>query len=515
LESAAEKFITESRADIYAISTHSGSYTAALIYSKLIRKYHPEALIVGGGVHFTNTANIEKALYSRAFDLVFKGGGGAFIEFCVGILSKRNIKIIRKGDNLLISGKLPLGAHSVIDGKVPANGSGKLKRGLIPVMHITDECAEITVLFNDRCANNCDYCTVFKSGEIEDTRLETEKYTEDAYRQLKTITDGPFKISIMDSSPLSKTNRIKTFQTIKQLSNLDKNISFSVFADPADFDTELIDFADTYPVSTFFIGRDRISYDPFVGRKLNGILRSKEQLDTERENLKNFIMRNADKKREIFIGYIASPYDTVTDADDLINEIESFCAVSGKCTVQPDLFILNPYVGTAVYYRCAATAWDISEFSYPYPNVWHGVDVQMVWLELIRLLVSPVFSTGSAPRDGIYLLKLAKYLAFGGKPPIYEGRLSAMNDITRRLTEMKPGSEKFFEDWLKDLEEIYYWGLVTVALIKNPAVSSKYTIAELLSYIKKHDIMINALRADFALIQSKETTGTWYERFIF
>jgi hypothetical protein len=422
LESAAEKFITESRADIYGISTHSGSYTAALIYSKLIRKYHPEALIVGGGVHFTNTANIEKALYSRAFDLVFKGGGGAFIEFCVNTLSKKNLKIVRKGDNLSISGKLPLGAHCITDGKVSANGSGKLRRGLIPVMHITDVSAEITVLFNDRCANNCDYCTVFKSGETEAMRLETEKYTEDAYRQLKTITDGPFKISIMDSSPLSKTNRIKTFKTIKQLSKLDRDISFSVFADPADFDAELTAFTDSYPISTFFIGRDRISYDPFVGRKLNGILRSNEQLDAERENLKNFIMRSADKEREIFIGYIASPYDTVTDADELINEIESFCAVSGRCTVQPDIFILNPYVGTAVHGKCAEAAWDISEFSYPYPNVWHGIDVQTVWLELIRLLVSPVFSIGSAPRDGLYLLKLAKYLAFGGKPPVYEGR---------------------------------------------------------------------------------------------
>jgi hypothetical protein len=80
---------------------------------------------------------------------------------------------------------------------------------------------------------------------------------------------------------------------------------------------------------------------------------------------------------------------------------------------------------------------------------------------------------------------------------------------------MKPGGEKFFEDWQKDLEEIYYLGLVTVALIKNPSVSAEYSIAELLNYIKKHDIMINALRADFALIRSKKTTGTWYERFTF
>ncbi|MDR2400681.1 MAG: hypothetical protein LBD73_03405 [Deferribacteraceae bacterium] len=515
LESMAEEFISGNAADIYGISTHSGSYTAALIYSKLIRKYHPKTLIAGGGVHFISTPNIEKALYSRSFDIVFKGGCGAFIDFCSDIFLKKNLEIRKTESSISIFGKLPAGAHLIRDGKISSNGSGKLERGIVPVMHITDEYAEITVLFNDRCANNCDYCTVFKTGETKTMRAETEKHTQDAYIQLKSITDGPFKISIMDSSPFSKANRAETFKTVKQLGKLDENIRFSLFADPDDFDGELADFADSHQISTFFIGRDRIREDPFIGRKLRGILRSKEQLVSEREKLKTFIKESANKKRDIFIGYIASPYDTAADACELISEIEDFTALSGNCTVQPDLFILNPYVGTAVYDRSAEAAWDISEFSYPYPNVWCGADVQMVWLELIRLLVSPVFSTGTAADIGIYLLKLTKYLAFGGDLYDYDGRLPVINKITQRIVQMNLGSEKSFEDWQRDLEEVYHLGLVIVALLKNPSISAKYKLIDLSDYIKKHDIMINALRADFNVIRSKKADGTWYGRFVF
>jgi hypothetical protein len=517
LRLSAEKFIRNHSGIIYAVSCQSNSYKTALLYSEIIKKEYPDAIIAGGGVHFHSDENIYEALSSQSFDIIFKGGADPFIEFCENLFIKHTLSAVKSGGKLSLNGEIPSQGIYFMRGKAMLSGGyGKFSHPIMPVMHITEDYAEISVLFTDACGNNCDYCSVFKSRSNAKTRLQTEEFVKEAYAQLKEVWKGRFRIALMDSSPFLGKNRHETFGTIDRLSMMDRHLSFSVFADPADLDREFIAFAETRPIDTFFIGRDRINRDPFIGRRLNGVLREQKDLDKEREMLENFI--GISSKREIYIGYIASPYDTKQDADALISEIDSFTRVRGETVLQPDIFILNPYGGTAVHKRAADTFWEVSTFSYQYPNVWKAADTRMVWLELLRLVVSPVFSTGSAIQAGIVLLKFAMFMEFGGEQPATEGMTGELKNVIDSFIEdvlaMGLTREKNFSEWQKHILDIYRWGTLISAAVNNPAEIEKYGWERIAEHIKKHDRIINLLKEDMEYIAGENLEKTWYERFL-
>lgn len=518
IEENFKNYILSHSAVLFAISCWSNTFTVADSYADMIRKCRPDALIVGGGAHFHSRKNIEKALHKGNFDMIFRGGADPFFEMCKALFITRTLSAKRSEKGLVFTGTPPPnGIFYLNQGKVNACRHGVLTKAVMPVMHISEEYGEITALFSDECANNCDYCTVFKNKADRNTRHDTEELVIDAYGQLKNVYDGRVRISIMDSSPFLAGNRAETYGTIRRLTALGKNIDFSVLADPYDLDDDFIKFMKQYPINVVFLGRDRINEDHFIGRRLRGVLRTQAELDVERGTINNFISTFADEKREIYIGYIASPYDTPDDADSFIYELGLLTSFSGTLIVQPNLFILNPYGGTTVGRKSEDAAWDIGEFSYPYPNVWYGEDVQMVWLELLRLVVSPVFSTGCEPSVGMSLLRFARKLVFGGdwQPPedMDSGLYKMLVDFTNTVTEMNLGGEDSITEWCGHLVEIYWYGLLFVAAVKNPDTFSKYGAQRLKAYISQHDIMINLLKKDLELICSKQHEGTWYNRF--
>ncbi|MDR0454343.1 MAG: radical SAM protein [Deferribacteraceae bacterium] len=519
MENRFEYFLDNNAAKIFGISVWSNSFTIAKKYAETIRRRYPDSIIIGGGAHFNSRDNIDIVLNSKTFDMVCYGGADPFFQLMTDIKSKK-IKLLKKDGGLKIDGKMPETGLYYLGG--PILRAGQFDKAAIPVIYRLENCFEISALFSDFCSNGCDYCTVHKRKNTLNSRLDTEDMVLQAYDYLKTVSDETVNISILDSSPFLDKNRKNTVRTLKKLSYYAKDVTFTVFADPTDFDEEFKKIVKEYKVRTIFLGRDRVNEDLFTGRKFNGKLRKKHELASEQKMVADFIydMNSEKQSMELFIGYIASPFDTKNDASALIDEINLFKnKAGGGLVVQPNIFLLNPYRGTNVWKRSVEIAWDVHEFAFPYPNVWHGSKTNMVWLELLRLVVSPMFSAGCAFEASLAMLKFAKNLAFGGDE---ETGLSGQTDIMRDVAEqavkkiilMNLGSEKSIDEWFMHLEEIYLTGLLLVSAAVNSGTIKKHGAEKIMQYIKDNNIMIAPLKEDFKLIKNKKLKGTWYERFL-
>jgi hypothetical protein len=200
----------------------------------------------------------------------------------------------------------------------------------------------------------------------------------------------------------------------------------------------------------------------------------------------------------------------------LDEEIREYFNVAQTVQVIPDIFILNPYGGTRVCERAGKNAWDISEFCYPYPNVWNGKNAEMLWLELLRLTVAPVLSAGGT-QMGLFLLEYAAHCAFGNASPsasAITGEMRMMADsFTTKVASMNLGSESSLEEWQKHIRELYLWGLMMSTVVQNPGVLLDFGIESLVSYVSDNDILSDFFERDLGLITSKDLSETWYERW--
>ena len=517
IEERFRAYLIENHAIVYGLSCWSNAFVTAETLAHIIRETDPEGFIVGGGAHFHSRDNITQALSSGLFDAVFRGGADPFFSFCTKLFKKHTLQILSKNGKLSLKGEIPQeGLHYINNGEPVYQKQAYLTRAVVPVMHITDSYAEITTVFNDKCPNNCDYCTVFKNSSTEAARLETEDFVRDAYKQFRGITDATVKISIMDSSPFLGENRALSLGVLRRLSQLDNTV-FSMFADPDDLDDELLGEIKKHRIRTLFIGRDRISEDPFVGRRLRGKLRTGQELDIEQEKLFLFINKFSGEAREFYVGYIASPHDSAEDARRLLEEFRRYDKILlNKLIFQPNIFILNPYGGTTVGRKAKDEFWDVAEFSYPYPNVWKAPGTAMAWLELLRLVVSPVFSTGVGWKEGLVLLEYVAAVAFGKPYQACAGEgvfYDFFSTFRRELEESCFTEEESLEDWEKNIIMIYRWGLILVSSVKSPDECRKLGLAVLRSHIIRHDAMIKLLQDDIKLIRSKPHLGSWYEKY--
>jgi hypothetical protein len=512
-------FLEKHSAPLIGISCWSSSFSTASMYSALIRRMTPGTILIGGGVHFNTRDNIKNALNSEIFDIVFSGGADPFFEFMESVESG-GTKVRRTPQGLSVTGPVPSSGFCIKGGDMPRYG--RLTVPVAPVVSLSDTDAQISVLFSDFCSNGCDYCTVYMNKTSRETRVEAVRMVEEAYKQIKSVSDVPVNIAVMDSSPFLEANRADTEATLETLSALGNDISYTVFADPLDLDNTFDRLITKYNITAFFFGRDRISKDSFVGRRWHGRLRTLEILNTEKEHMAVFIekMARGPVMKEIYIGYIASPFDTMQEADMLIDEIDMYMrAAGGKAMVRPSVFILNPYIGTKVHKRAADKVWDISEFFYPYPNVWHSADTRMVWLELVRLVVSPLFSAGNMPFLALAMLRFARDYEFGERKPavLPEDLYPAVKDTASKIMDdiirMDLGNEKTLEGWFSHLEEIYFRGFLLAGAAMNREQFARYGADTILQHIKRSDAMIHRLRQDFKFITSKNRSGSWYDRF--
>jgi hypothetical protein len=513
-------FLSENSAPFIGISCWSNSFTTAVEYCRQIRRIAPDTIIIGGGAHFNYMYNIENALDASLFDIIFHGGADPFLEFMSNVASGATT-VQKNTGRLIISGPVPNSGLCVKGGISPRRG--KLSRAAAPISYISDTGGHISALFSDFCSNGCDYCTVNMSKTPAEAREDTARMVASAYEQLKATSDLPVKIALMDSSPFLDKNKTNTVATLERLSGLGRDISYNVFADPLDLDDSFAEVAVKHNITTIFIGRDRVSEDLFMGRRHAGKVRTSELLDKEKNLLVAFIEKMALEpiEREIYVSYIASPFEAAQNLDLLIDEVALYLkAATGKVVVYPSIFILNPYGGTKVARRAEGMAWDVSEFSYPYPNAWYAAETVMVWLELVRFIVSPLFSTGNLPLLALAMLKFARDYEFGERKPapLPSGLTPKMKSVAEKLMDdiikMKLGDEKTLSGWFLHLEEIYYRGFLLAGAAMNEEQLERYGADMMLKHIKRYDVMINQLRKDFELLRSKTLSGSWYARFI-
>ncbi len=512
-------FLSGNRAPYIGISCWSNSFTTAVEYSGLIRRVDSNTVIIGGGAHFNSAENIEKALNEKLFDIIFYGGAEPFLDFMSSIAAGKTAVRKTEGE-LSIDGFIPESGLCRSGHKIPRRGNMTLSA--VPVSHLSDIGGHISAMFSDFCSNGCDYCTINMSSLPPEARIQTEQMVINEYKKLKSFSNLPVTVAILDSSPFLVKNKPHTIATLERLSGAGDDITYSIFADPLDFDEEFAQTVIKFNIITFFIGRDRITEDTFVGRRFGGKLRSLEILEKEKLLLTAFLEKMSVEplRRELYIGYIASPFDTARDADMMIDEIGLYInSAAGNVTVRISMFILNPYIGTKIYKHAADKAWDISEFHYPYPNVWCSADTKIVWLELLRFVISPLFSSGNMPLLGLSMLRFARDYAFGDRKPcaLPPELGSKIKDVASKVMDniinMDLGNEKTLDEWFSHLEELYYSGFMLASIAMNEQLINKYSTDAIMQNIKQYDIMIHPLRKDFKLISLKPLSGTWYGRF--
>jgi hypothetical protein len=292
----------------------------------------------------------------------------------------------------------------------------------------------------------------------------------------------------------------------------------NIFADPTDLDDEFYDIVDEFGINSFFIGRDRIEQDDFIGRKRNGKLRTSGELERELDMILDFMKYlNSVKSRlskEVYIGYIISPYEKADYSRKLINEL----SITAQCStalsnvrVQSNLFLLNPYPSTNISKKSKGEFIPMRNFYYPYPNAWVGRSTVHVYLEIVRLVVAKMFCNNSNLSFYKPMLELAHSIQFQTD---FEHTLidditeRPLRDFAYRITEkilkMRLGSEQSLDIYLRNILSVYYIGCM-VSLVMHRPEYLKYK--NLYDIIVKEDKAVSFLMKDLKMIKELTLIG--------
>jgi hypothetical protein len=511
-----EKFIEKNRGKLYCLTCWTESFAFAMDAAKIIRKYDPEGIIVAGGSHFFSNDEIEYTLHTKLVDFVFKGGAEPFLDFARNLLIEKKISVDKKGSELQIRGKLPeKGIYYLSGEKVCGKGSGKFRYPVAPLVGEVDNFVEVRTMLNDTCPNSCDYCVIEHSKISKEFMPHLKDWVKDIIGEIKS--DGKNVVfSLSDSSPFNHYNRKETVKFIKDLKTDASFDGMNVFLDPEDLDEDFYKLVDEFNINTFFIGRDRVVEDDFVGRKHNGRLRTQTQLDLEKRSVDNFIdFLNARKKKlknEIYIGYILSPYEKEEDSNKLISEILEFSSKNSEnVKVQSNVFLLNPYPGTKVAKRAEGEYIPNRYFYFPYPNVWIGKTVVNIYFEVVRLIVAKMFCT--AENIEIYrpLIQLAHDLQykrtfnFSYVDDIYDVN---MRDFIKKMIEdilsLNFGNESTIDQYFDNILKLYYFGC-TLAVVNHKREFLKR--GDLYGKIVEKDRVSLFLKKDFETVKNYVLNG--------
>jgi len=513
------KFLESNTAPIFCISCWTSTYAIASDFAEMIRKAYPDTLIVAGGIHFSSMEETEYALKKGVFDIIFRGGGEPFLEFIKLSIVQKKLKINKRNGELNITGDFTCkGACYLKDQKIQNIGRGSFNLPVVPLVGVTSDGIDIRVMLSDSCPNGCDYCFIQPSVTSSEYWPTLVSWVADVAVELKNQYGQNAMLSLSDSAPFNKKNRNRTIQYLKMQS---KKVTFdgmNVFVDPVDLDEAFYKIVAEFKINTFFIGRDRIEADDFVGRKCNGQLRSTEQLDSELESIFAFMeYLNTLKSKltnEIYLGYIISPYEKVEYSRKLIDELTDIAVRSSKLEnvrVQSNLFLLNPYPGTKVSKRAEGEFIPMRYFYHPYPNVWVGKDTVNIYLEIIRLVIAKMFCNNDNIAFYKPMLELAHSLQFNAD---YNYKLiddienmSLKNfayEIIERILSMELGEESSLDAYLNNIVTLYYIGCMVTVVMNKPELL-KYK--NLYDSIVKNDKAVMFLKKDLSLIRRYALAG--------
>jgi len=528
IESAFEHFLAKHSATIYCISCWTSTYAVSMDFAKKIRDTKPESIIVAGGPHFFSIDEIRHTLGTGLVDVVFKGGGEPFLKFAESLFVDKTVRAVWKEGRAEFEGNLPAkGMYVLKDGILSGRGSGTFPYPVVPMVGEANDYIEIRTMLNDSCTNACDYCVIEHSRTDEKYIPALEQSIKNTLEQIEKPPAFETILSLSDSSPFSRANRPAT---VKFLENVKKQTSFdgmNVFIDSSDLDEDFRGIVERFNISTFFIGRDRVVEDAFVGRKFNGRLRTAKELDDERQVLKDFLCfldgRKTQRKQEVFLGYILSPYETESGSRKLFQEIIDFSARTSDenhLRVQSNLFLLNPYPGTAVARRAAGDFIPMRYFYHPYPNAWIGEDTVGIYLEMVRLIVAKMFCNSENVAFYRPILQLAHDMQF--KCDFDYRLLDDINDVNLRnfasmlvdtILTMNLGSEERLDDYFSHILKIYYLGCMMAVVMYRPEYMNHKGLYD---KIVKEDGAAELLKKDFRTLKNLalQNKAKFYSRYI-
>jgi len=514
------KFLEHNTAPIFCISCWTSTFAIASDFAGMIKKRYPDALIVAGGIHFSSIEETEYSLKKGVFDIIFRGGGEPFLEFIKQSVVDKKLKIQKSNGEIDIIGNFSNnGVCYLKNGEIQNKGRGSFHLPLVPLAGLTkDDDLDIRILLNDSCPNACEYCFIQPSGTKIEHWPTLTNWVTGITDEFKRQSGQNVVLSLSDSAPFNKNNRS---QTIKYLRMQNKNVDFdgmNVFVDPTDLDEEFYEIVEEFNINNVFIGRDRIMGDNFVGRNLNGELRSSEQLDQELNLILDFMgYLNTVKNNlmnEVYIGYIISPYENAGYSRKLIDELSLIANHSNKfenLRVQSNIFLLNPYPGTKVAKKAKGEFIPMRNFYHPYPNVWTGKNTVNIYLEMVRLIIAKMFCNNMNISFYRPMFELAHSLQFKTE---YNHKLiddiesvSLRNfaaEVIGKIFNMNLGEEDNLDNYLDNILSLYYIGCMVSLVMSRPELLKYKNLYDL---IVKEDKTVSFLKRDLKLIKGYTLAG--------
>ncbi|WP_277657307.1 cobalamin B12-binding domain-containing protein [Seleniivibrio woodruffii] len=516
---AFDRFIAKNKARLYCVSCWTGTYSLARDFVAAVRANDPDGIVVAGGPHFHSEDEIRSALDEGFADIIFCGGGEPFLNFAKSFFIDKSVNINKKNGYLDYKGTRPQKGcfFKAADG-VTGQGRGGFPLPVPPLLELEDDSVSLRILLNDSCANHCDYCVIRRTSTAAGNIGFLKNQVSKAICQLRSSVDETIVLSLSDSAPFKIENRVKTAEFLRSLKKKSSVDSMSIFADPSDLDADFYGLAEEFNITKFFIGRDRVIEDAFIGRKFNGQLRSQSTIDSEKKKLEEFInfLENRQTKHgsEIYLGYILSPYETEEGSEALINDILDFsaqCAVLPAVRFQPNLFILNPYPGTAVAKKAAGDFIPLKHFYHPFPNAWISKSSENAYMEIVRHITAKLLCGCDDIFIHYAMLKLGHCIAYNARFDfgLFDGienrdLRSFFTDVTDKILNMRVGQEKNLDGYMNNILSLYYFGCVLKIAVYRPGLL-KYK--NLYDIVKREDGAAFLIKRDIEMLRKLAIEG--------
>lgn len=441
---------------IFGLSLTTEDYFKLVPISRIIRKYFPDAVIVGGGPHFVTDNferipdSIEIPLSRRILDAVVVGRAKPVIDLVVK----------HKGDieDMTGNGFYRLNDKEEVIGK----GFGKDPQISNIPFYVYDEENNtrtrykektLVLAINESCRNNCDYCCIKK----DTTKIDVDRVTS----TLRTCLDDKTKrLHLLDSNPLRSETICSYSKIFQYIDSKNPSVSKMIFLDPSlianDF-KKILHFIYYYKICYVFLGRECATEEDtnIIGSKYENIIKTQKMLDKEKIAIKRLIemfkklsSRTKDSTvRDIRISYIVHPFMKKENAVAMRDEILYFMNFSNNNTrITPILMSLMPYPGTRVRTKYYDQIIKPDNFStYAFINRWdYSLGKGVFLCDAIDIIRHIMKNNKIEKTNGFLVNSFSKAIE-----AVYSGKMKPMDKLN--YDEKKPWGELEKADFYKEL----------------------------------------------------------------
>lgn len=304
---------------------------------------------IGGGVAFRDKQLVHDYLKKGFFDGIVRGG-------CMPL-----VQLIQENDGQLNSSNLPEGFYARRGKRIVGHGIGKHPQfgEDIPLsisrLKLLKNIHYIRIPSPGVCDNFCGYC----SG-VDTPYPGTTNVLKALKRNLAGI--DKYAIELSSRSPFHKRNIEATLELLECIQHVKPYEWVHSYLDPAflldERNYHLTRQAVTrLLVRTFVIGFDAITgyIAQKIGRNLGGIPRTDEQLDSEQQILKQFLVEVSSKLEDgrpllIKMHYLITPFDNSSSIEKSLDRMYDLGIHTVHPSIHPHLMYapLVPFSGTPV-----------------------------------------------------------------------------------------------------------------------------------------------------------------------